>query len=446
MLMKRINSSVVIFSAVAFMNSCKDDEPIQPHIATIQLTVEDASCTEAWLKISLTDANEPRTVAILQDGQRVTVSRLPSPDSVFVVEGLLPRHTYSFVAQRLRDSTAVDASSAVQATTMDTTSHNFTWQIDTLGITGSTLNDVAIINDTLAYVVGEMYLRDSAGQIQAYNMAKWNGHVWELKKVPFIGRCSAVPYPPLKAIWAFSGDNILVTNGGSIVRYDGVNATMDCRMNSLLAGAINKIYGANAQDVYIVGNVGTIVHYASGTWQRIESGTDVMLTDVWGTPDGSIVWACGWEDFKPTVLLRLHGNVAEKAYEELNPFQLRQDSLSGILASVWTPNKNVLYVASHYGTYRCRPDTRGQGKRFSFTSGLLPGFPFRMRGNAVNDLFIVGEFSMVAHFNGVNWRYYASLADNSRRLHSVAQRGEQVFAVGETLDFLSRAVVLRGRR
>ncbi|MBI3006249.1 MAG: hypothetical protein HYY49_12660, partial [Ignavibacteriales bacterium] len=41
----------------------------------------------------------------------------------------------------------------------DTTSHNFTWTIDTVGDgNSSVLYDVAIINDTLAYAVGEIYL------------------------------------------------------------------------------------------------------------------------------------------------------------------------------------------------------------------------------------------------------------------------------------------------
>jgi len=97
-------------------------------------------------------------------------------DSVFIDENLLPRRTYKYRAFRLNGTAPTDSSTPVQVTTMDTTSHNFTWQIDTLGATASTLYDVVIINDTLAYAVGEMYLRDSTGQInpQAYNMAKWN--------------------------------------------------------------------------------------------------------------------------------------------------------------------------------------------------------------------------------------------------------------------------------
>ena len=43
-------------------------------------------------------------------------------------------------------------------TTLDTTSHDFSWKTFTFGGGGgSVLNDVAIVNDTLAYAVGEIY-------------------------------------------------------------------------------------------------------------------------------------------------------------------------------------------------------------------------------------------------------------------------------------------------
>jgi hypothetical protein len=69
---------------------------------------------------------------------------------------------------------------------MDTTSHNFTWQIDTLGDGGgSVLYDVAIINNTLAYTVGEIYKRDSVGNWDPLpsGLALWNGRSWSSRKV-----------------------------------------------------------------------------------------------------------------------------------------------------------------------------------------------------------------------------------------------------------------------
>jgi hypothetical protein len=57
----------------------------------------------------------------------------------------------------------------------DTTSHNFSWEITQLGDGGgSSLYDVAIINDKLAYAVGEIRLKDSTGQWDPaiYNLVK----------------------------------------------------------------------------------------------------------------------------------------------------------------------------------------------------------------------------------------------------------------------------------
>jgi len=63
---------------------------------------------------------------------------------------------------------------------MDTTSHDFRWEIYTLGDgTGSScLYDVAIINETLAYAVGEIYRNDTT-----FNVAKWNGKERELMRI-----------------------------------------------------------------------------------------------------------------------------------------------------------------------------------------------------------------------------------------------------------------------
>lgn len=72
---------------------------------------------------------------------------------------------------------------------VDTTSHNFTWQITVLGngLSSSMLNDVAIINDTLVYAVGEIYLKDSTGQedINPYNLVRGNGSAWTIVRAPY---------------------------------------------------------------------------------------------------------------------------------------------------------------------------------------------------------------------------------------------------------------------
>ena len=61
----------------------------------------------------------------------------------------------------------------------DTTSHNFTFTTYTFGGTGgsSYFKDVAIINDSDIWAVGEIYSDSSM-----YNAVHWNGKNWELRK------------------------------------------------------------------------------------------------------------------------------------------------------------------------------------------------------------------------------------------------------------------------
>ena len=170
---------------------------------------------------------------------------------------------------------------------MDTTSHNFTWQTFTFGNAGagsSVLYDVAIIDENNIWAVGEIYMNDSLGNPDpnAYNAIHWNGTSWELKKIRYYGACSAVEYPPIKAIWAFSENNIVITNGGSIGWFDGINVNLDCVVNPLLTGSINKMWGNSSSDLYAVGNNGNIAHYQNGSWRKIESGTTLNINDILG--------------------------------------------------------------------------------------------------------------------------------------------------------------------
>ena len=97
--------------------------------------------------------------------------------------------------------------------TIDTTSHNFTFQTWTFGEhSSSTLYDAAIIDDNNIWAVGEIYLNDSTGQPdpQPYAAAHWNGTEWKLMKVSYHDYNQTVKYPgPLFSITSINGKFIL---------------------------------------------------------------------------------------------------------------------------------------------------------------------------------------------------------------------------------------------
>jgi hypothetical protein len=455
--MNVIKNVIAIIILIVSGLSCIDNPP-QPNtgVDTRLVTVSDVGVTEAWLKVDLKKAaaytydsliiKRDDRQEILLAWSRFSQKLIPDPDSVIILDtaGLLPNHPYIYsVSKGMKvNDGVVFYVDKVHVNTMDTTNHNFTWQIDTLGDGQSShLLDVSIINDTLAYAVGEVYVRDSIGQynVDPFNFLTWNGKLWLMQSITYV---------PLGAVFAFSNHDIWV---GSSAPYhnDGVS-WHTYNVTGIFNGYINKIWGTNSSNVYIVGTNGSIAYFNGTIWQKQESGTNIDLMDVWGSPDGNIVWACGYNSNNyGTCLLKNEKNLGwTMVYDGTSArSKFRSDSLSGALASIYAPTSQSLLLSSPVGVYSMRSDTHGEGTRLSFTPSYFPGFPNCIRGNGPNDWIVVGDYSMLAHYNGATWKYFAELRQNNDQINAVSFHGNLVVGVGVIVDPVnSRGIVFIGRR
>lgn len=171
--MKRAIAGVLVISLGLLLKSCDTADP--PDNKSLTLKLEDVSCTETWITLTTTNLQLPATITLKQinpTGDTLSqVSILNTKDSLLYIDFLLPNQTYIFqsVIQSINQS-----SNKLSVTTMDTTSHYFTWQTWTFGEhSSSVLYDVAIIDENSIYAVGEIYMNDSLGQQdpQAYGVA-----------------------------------------------------------------------------------------------------------------------------------------------------------------------------------------------------------------------------------------------------------------------------------
>jgi hypothetical protein len=437
-----VSKVAVALLALSILPTCHDTPPEPPSSPTISLAVLDASCTEAWLRVSLSDLNEPRSIALKMDGQRILTASMITTDSTFVVDSLLPHRNYTFAAERLRGSNLNEHTSPIVVATMDTTSHDFTWSMDTLGVTASALNDLAIINDTLAYAVGEIYMRDSTGQIDpsAYNLAKWDGHQWQLLRIQFYDFCgqpSTGSYPT-KSILAFSPTDIWIGKSGSqVVRWNGQSQTAPmCTPVS-----INRIWGESPNSVYAGGDNGGLAHYNGSTWQRVESGTNLDIMDIWGATNphtGDLEILALASTYRPD----LHGCMLLKVTSN-SATPLSTNGLSQDLFSSWfVPERRYYAVGAGIHQKRMLSDSAWT----VFPPGVVTRFfSGEVRGQGVNDVFVVGSFGEVVHFNGFSWqKYFSDVPIPSGYLGFVEIKGNLMMATGQVNA--SRGIVLIGRR
>ncbi|MHB2154872.1 hypothetical protein ACX8XN_10810 [Calditrichota bacterium GD2] len=432
---------LILLSFVLFLSSCKKStEPVY-NPQNLQLKVLDVSCTEAWLSLQAKNDYLNKTLKLFQNDSLKLEKPLTVEDSILFVEGLWPNTSYQFKAEVYDEGKLLAKSSAVTATTMDTTSHDFTWQTFEFGGEGgsSSFYDVAIIDENDIWAVGEIYTADDK-----YNAAHWDGEKWELKKIYYGGW-----FWTINTVFAFGPNDVWFE---AYVRWNG-NRFVEYPVPDVLTGyGINKIWGTSSSDLYVVGNSGLIAHYDGQQWQRIESpegasGTDVDLLDIWGNQDSREIWVCGWRDFQPNVLLKIKGKTAYKVIEKMPDFSYTPLEISGEIKSVWLDSSSRLYVLTRYDVYQCLDDeckevrSLRKGNDFNWTY-------FRLRGSALNNVFVIGNEGWVWHFNGLRWYKFTALLDSQLRLRGLAVKNNLVAIVGRRyLNVIEQSgIIMIGRR
>ena len=328
-------------------------------------------------------------------------------------------------------------------TTVDTTSYNFVWTVTPLGddVASSTLKDVAIINDTLAYAVGAVYKRDSLGNWDPlpFNCAKWNGLSWSLLRITVQTRFGEVTLP-LTGVFAFSPSDIWFV-GGDPIHGDGTSWN-DIDVRVLLGEdsiSLTRAWGVSSSEMYFSGLLGSLATYQNGSWHKLASGTTLPIQDIWGATNPQTgqaeVYAVASNiiDIPPgKKLLRLEAASAVAASDSGLPV-----ALDGLWFVPGGP-----YYAVGDGVF----STSSINTATTWKAGIpeaTPYFTNAIRGNASNDIVIAGAYGDLVHYNGSTWKSYQPQTSVVGNFWALAMKGNMVIAVG---DDGARAYIAVGKR
>ena len=291
-------------------------------------------------------------------------------------------------------------------------------------------------------------MKDSLGNPDphAYNAVHWDGSEWTVKKISVLFRGSLIT-PPFEGVFAFSSTDIWFV-GSLPIHGDGTNWTMyDLRTTVDPNLSLSKAWGTSSGNIYFVGRNGSIAHYQNGVWTKIESGTTVDLLDVWGSPDGSIVWVCG-ENISKTILVKIQNMMGKIVFEATFPMQRIKNRFYDGLLSLWTNKTNLVYVLTPFNLYRCSDDTKGDGKELYPKEDYFRGGYLRVRGKSANDIFTCGNKTAIWHYNGFSWYEYEELRNENQYLPGLDYKQNIVAAVGEKYlnTFQYQAVIVLGTK
>lgn len=283
----------------------------------------------------------------------------------------------------------------------DTTSHNFVWTIDTLGISGS-LRDVQIIDENNIWVVGEIET-DTA----IYNAAHWVGGEWEYIEI-VSGSIE------LYSILYFNENDIWVCSGIPM-HWDGLEWTYyhlwDMGILGPDDGGVEYIWGKSSSDLYFVGREGSIVHYDGSSFTKMASPTTQDLDGIVGVVDSESgekrIWAYGWTDYPNRgLLLQSDGTDWEVIWDEHNPFF---EGGQYVTPTVWV---GIEWFVSYTGGHDHSQVSIHKNDSlidYEIIHKDYNGFIRDIGGQYSNDLFFVGYDANIFHYNGSTIKSFQSI-------------------------------------
>ena len=424
--------------------------------AGVSVTPVDVGVTDAYVQLTMNDRNPIRGFVLKRDGGAILTGNLTGRDTVIYDTGLTQAHPCSYKIFRTYNGSTIDSSIPAVATTLDTTTHNFTWEVDTLGYLTSSLFDVAIVNDNDFWVVGSIYGKDSADYHDnhtPYGGAEWTPAGWSYRKFYISeprpgGGTVQLPVFDNRSILYFNENDFWLD---CFYHWNGIKLTSySTQIGPLLDSndAPRRVMGSSSNNVWIYGGGGAVFHYDGMSWQKVPSGIESELSDACESPDGKTVWFCGWKDFQPTSLLRYRDGRMETIYNSADrAYEGDPNRITGATMSVWTNSNYRIFPLTWYALFRAFANTGGEGKAIPI-SGVNAYWSYqRVRANGVNDIVVVGN-GAIWHYNGKTWRAFSEIWNQLDILYAVAIRGNLIVAVGiRTYDGVHYyGVVYKGRR
>jgi len=439
---KTTMTTILLIAALLCAISCKEC-PTEPDY-NIYLTAEDVFCTSVVMNVTLPDSGDVSAFALDRDDSTVATYTCYDDDTLIIDEGLTPDNDYIYRVRFMKDGKTKSESDPVAVHTMDTTSHYFIWEIDTLGNYGSYLKDTWIVDENNIWVVGN--IETDSG---TYNAAKWDGDKWNIFRISFYYRSDLIS-TELYSIYYFSENDIWVTTYSFPVHWNGSEWTLyHIQDMGLDASTGFGIWGTSSSNIYFVGRKGSIVHYEGSTFTKMESGIEINFKDIYG--NGSEVSAVGYETDGElggqSVALHFHNGTWSTIRHEYNFYPYNDPHAWGMISTVWAYGKYAYYM-SWAGLMKYNPEKNNSEEWFSkYDMNTDDKYIVRIRGNALNDIMLADNWAYFIHYNGQSWKtcyeVYNQLPNGQIDINGMDYKDNLIVAVGE-LSRSWQAVIIRG--
>jgi hypothetical protein len=348
-----------------------------------------------------------------------------SNETVYTDTGLTEGTEYRYSVKAYEGEKLKDTSNVLKTKTLSTTSHEIEWEVDTLGSPGDQLRDVWGLDENNVWAVGYVEMSGTTSGI-----IKWDGTSWQ----PYAST-QGVKY----GIYGFDENNLVYvgesSNTGIIGIWNGSTWTIYHRdyfqSQGFTAYPLNAVWGSSPEDIWAVGQRGTLVHWDGEKWKKVDLSLpeDFIFWDIHGT-DSDDVYAAGNVENEEYKLFHFDGN----QWNEI----LSGESGGNLQPTVYSPRRDVVYFLD-LQLYRIV-----NGVTEEITLPNKRSAIYKIRGSGTNRIVTVGVYTEVFYYNGSSWTKQEELYQrfNNEILEGVTVIDNKIYCVGT--DFGEGAIAITG--
>jgi hypothetical protein len=198
--------------------------------------------------------------------------------------------------------------------------------------------------------------------------------------------CAKTLTADLPGVWGTAANDVWITGyGGTILHWDGAAWT---RVASPTTAFLSLPWGSGPNDIWVVGTGGAIIHWDGAAWSTVPSGTTEPLFGVWGSGPAD-VWVVGGAG------KILHWNGA--AWTSF------ASGTAHRLWRVWGSGPADVYAVGTSETTAAGVVLHWDGAAWSPVPGTASLGWMGVGGSGPDDVWIAGADGTIRHWNGSAW-------------------------------------------
>jgi hypothetical protein len=378
------------------------------------------------------------------DWDGYNVHHITSKDTIFHFTGLIPGKEYTYwyyVGDNyaLSKEDMKNSSNILTIRTLDTTSYNFTWKVDSIGTTQSLLNGIWGSSSNDVWAVGRFY----NGNSPIAHIAHYNGNGWTHNFPSLFA--PGLQGGSLNGIYGLSKDKMWVVGEGlatipfekrdttwAFAAYWNKDKWVDISPKSFNV-RLSGVWAYDENNVWAVGPSGSILYYDGKTWTAQYNNSGYMLYDIHGT-DPKHLYAAGADNsYSRGILLKFNGTgwqrVPTSFYDSNGPFH-----------SVWVESEQSVWVAGIGMMFHGGGSDDNDWEVQWVNYGLR-----KIRGLSGNDILTGGYNGAIGHFNGKTLNINTNIYTDQQefRTDDILAFKDKVFFAGQGgTGFMNRKGVI----